>query len=800
MKNLSLKKISAFILLYKIELSIVTVIVIVLGAATGATYQQKFNSTKYRNTNFSRLVYEKDILELGFEASGGIAGTLNVEKQIEEYDSNAKDLSNYPSVSYENGSPSSLGGGTTSSGSSKPTNSSGGSSVSSTPIIMDYSSLTGKSARILEGCSFNPLKDLGLSAKDKNGANITHKIEIVENNVDIYQPGHYTVKVRVKLSDGAMLMRQFNVEVVYQPLTVKVNSLILEQAVVSKGELNVFYVDIESSKDYVNPVSVRVNNQSYPLTKDRDGRYCFTIQAPSTSGQTEYSLSTISMSDGSVIKLNEKVTQIVKKDEPIVESLSYEFNLKNEKLITKIKLTDTDGAIVKGRYAKAILFDSNQNQIGQIIAHANQNNTLYFNVPSNGDFTIKVVADIDLTGQGEVQTVELASKSLTISSIDRTNLTGKNVTIQEGSIFDAIKDLQLQAIDKDGTNITNQIQITSDLDTRIPGEYSVKAHITNSDGVVIEKEFMVTVKAVKTEATMIQFETSGTDVQIGSTIDAMLELNLSKDYVTVKNVIINDNTYPVKRVGETNQYEIEDIHLTNQVGEYSLQLTKLELSNGEVLSVSHSIKLNMVTTTKAALLHEQGHIALSSDDEEIQSFYNSSSRSTSVRTISNQIVSGPDTNTMNANVTLSGLVRTIDGSVPSGRIEVTLPTSISFVVDQVGNLQLPSSLPVSNSSSVGIVLSIQGFTESQPQRGITVKSTVSDTDPRSAIALRISGNTSETVSLLHNGVTSKPLLNLAANSSGSLVLSGEAGKASVAEVDANGVNETFTITFSIKKQ
>ena len=155
---------------------------------------------------------------------------------------------------------------------------------------------------------------------------------------------------------------------------------------------------------------------------------------------------------------------------------------------------------------------------------------------------------------------------------------------------------------------------------------------------------------------------------------------------------------------------------------------------------------------------------------------------------------------MNANVTLSGLVRTIDGSVPSGRIEVTLPTSISFVVDQVGNLQLPSSLPVSNSSSVGIVLSIQGFTESQPQRGITVKSTVSDTDPRSAIALRISGNTSETVSLLHNGVTSKPLLNLAANSSGSLVLSGEAGKASVAEVDANGVNETFTITFSIKKQ
>lgn len=794
MKNLGIKKMIGFILLHKVKLSVIVMIVVSLGVASGVINKKYSNSND--RSNVSRLEYDRDVMDRTLGDSV-IRGTLDVVKEIEEYDENAKDLSGLPTVEYESGNPSNSSGGTASGGSS---NSSSNSSqiAPNNPVVMDYSSFTGQNARILEGESFNPLEALSLSAKDKNGADIKHKIEIIENQVNIYKPGHYSVKARVKLSDGTLLTRQFNVEVVYQQLVVNVNSLTLAKKIVEKHETNVVNLDVYSSKAYVHPISVQVNNQSYTLNKDENDRYSFVIPGSEASGKIEYRVSSITMSDQTVITVNEKFNQIVKKAQPTVDNFMSEFRTEDEKMVTKFKLIDSDQAVLKGSYPKVIVYDMDNQEIGQLPAHKNQNNTLYYKISHNGQYTIKVLAELDLTGDGDVHIVELYSKQITISSIDRTSLTGKNVTIKEGTEFNAIKDLQLQAMDKDGLDITNQIEIEGDVDTKTPGKYVVKAQIINSEGVVLEKEFVVTVEAVKTEVEVTKFETSTTDFVVGSIINSTLELTLSKDYVELTKVVINDQSYKVERIGETNEYEIRDIQLTDQPGNYELNLTQLELSNGETLKVNHRIELNMLTAISTVLMDEQYPVATYSKDVDLFS-HSSSTRNAQVT--GSQNVSEMDTNTAKAEVSLSGIVRTGDGMAPAGRIEVTLPTSISFVVDQAGNVQLPSSLPVNNHSSVGIVLSIQGFTESQPQSGITVKNAVSDSDPRSTVALRISGNTGSPISLLHNGITTSPtVLTLGANSSGSLVVNGEAGKANATDVDSNGVSETFTITFSVKKQ
>ena len=80
-------------------------------------------------------------------------------------------------------------------------------------------------------------------------------------------------------------------------------------------------------------------------------------------------------------------------------------------------------------------------------------------------------------------------------SIDKSSLTGIDLEILEGYEFNPKKDLKLQATDKDGSNISDNIIIEkNNVNTTIPGSYIVKASVKLSNGQYKEREFNVIVK------------------------------------------------------------------------------------------------------------------------------------------------------------------------------------------------------------------------------------------------------------------------------------------------------------------
>ncbi len=90
----------------------------------------------------------------------------------------------------------------------------------------------------------------------------------------------------------------------------------------------------------------------------------------------------------------------------------------------------------------------------------------------------------------------------------------------------------------------------------------------------------------------------------------------------------------------------------------------------------------------------------SNQDTNIKSEYSKSSAS--------NIVTGNDTHTLIHNVTVNGTVSKSDGSVPSGKIEVEVPTAMAFTVDEKGRF-ISASYTVRNKSSVPISVSVSSF-------------------------------------------------------------------------------------------
>ena len=169
-------------------------------------------------------------------------------------------------------------------------------------------------------------------------------------------------------------------------------------------------------------------------------------------------------------------------------------------------------------------------------------------------------------------------------------------------------------------------------------------------------------------------------------------------------------------------------------------------------------------------------------------------------------ITGNDTETLTHDVTVSGTVRKSNGEAPAGKLEVELPTTMAFTVDEEGNFN-GANYKVTNRSAVGIRLSVAEFRETDPNGGITLNQ-VSGFNPadkdRANIAMSLDGNvdgnfTSVDLSQVTAG-TEEDVLDVGASDAGILSLSGVAGtKKDNDSVENNGAKEDFTLVFKVKK-
>lgn len=736
-----------------------------------------------------------------------ITGVIHIGAMIEEFDEYAKELS------------SGEGGQTITNSTSETSNSNtSGSQISSAQsssntFTPNYAALTGLNLRLSEGDSFNPLVDLKIKATDRDGADITNKVKVINNNVNMNQSGYYSVVANVKLQDNTELMQTFFVEVIAKPLRVNVTNVSLIQNEVELSKPVSVKFDVISSKATVTPISANVNGIDYPIIKDSTKECLIEFMAPNESKVETIVLNSIQMSDGTTIAVNHKMKLSVLKQMPIVQKLSQIVNTSNGKMAIKLQVSDVDSALETGKPITAILYDENYQELKRTdIYSINQSNNV-FNVPRNGKYYLRVFGFINRNHTSTYEWTQIYEEELVIDNIDKTTLEGKNISIQEGSDFDAIKDLQLTATNENGEDITSQIFIEGDVNTKIPGTYEVIASLLKSDGQIVQKIFKVTVQAVKTQVVVERFETQQSIITPGTDVTLDLVVTLSKDYVEVERIVLDGKEYPVEKL----ETDIDSNQKTYQVlmeapqasGGYEFELSKLILSNGEELLVNEKVTL---TLTKMLMYHEP--LAIMSDEAELvnPSLYSQSTFSTR----DNQTVTGPHTQSHTSKLEITGQVNSSDGAVPSGQISVTLPTAVGFVVDQDGNLLVSSSMSIANnSSSVDISVYVASFTDTTPDvgKGITVVDSRDLTDKdRSFVSLSLvpnGGVNPTTVHLSSTGITGSKLVDISANSQVGLTLTGQAGKNKYTtvmdgnknqiDVDNQGVSDQFTLVFKITK-
>lgn len=165
--------------------------------------------------------------------------------------------------------------------------------------------------------------------------------------------------------------------------------------------------------------------------------------------------------------------------------------------------------------------------------------------------------------------------------------------------------------------------------------------------------------------------------------------------------------------------------------------------------------------------------------------------------------------TKDVEVTVSGSVKNANGLAPQGKLEVELPVSMDFSVDQNGTF-VGTSYKVTNKSQHNVGVSVANFSETDPNGGITILSTTEagtiDSQGRDNVIIALVGDNKKYVDLGEfSAHKNKELIEVAANNGvGTIELTGKAGKQAIRDnstVNNNtGVSETFKLVFQIKKK
>ena len=167
---------------------------------------------------------------------------------------------------------------------------------------------------------------------------------------------------------------------------------------------------------------------------------------------------------------------------------------------------------------------------------------------------------------------------------------------------------------------------------------------------------------------------------------------------------------------------------------------------------------------------------------------------------SNVTLIGDDSKPLSHRVDINGVVSKNDGSSPDGKIQVELPTTMSFTVDKKGNFTAPSYM-IDNKSSVGISISVSEFIDLNENSGITIKPIDEQLDNlnRTNLHLALVGNNKNYVDLGKPISEPKEILTVEPLKSNSIRLLGEAGKCESKTVDNSGASDEFILVFKIQK-
>lgn len=322
-------------------------------------------------------------------------------------------------------------------------------------VAVDKSAFVGKDMIISEGDNFEPFETLQLSAKDVDGKNITKKIVITENNVDIYKPGLYTVKANVQLSNGNILYKEFLVRVEPVKLQLAVNDIQVSKDILKKRESYTMSFKVDSSKDYIDVATVNINGKMYYPNKttkrrffSKDDVYTIQLVANDKAGVEDINFNTITMTDGTVVDINELKTVEVLKDEASIKDMVIDNISDDGEVAISFFIKDIDDTISK---AKLYVYDEEENVIVEKEVEKNKTINSILNVNKNGVYKIKIVADEN------VEFVAQNTKDSKRKELYSTSIEVKNARFSDDSIKEANVDIASYVVYNDESDFINQL-------------------------------------------------------------------------------------------------------------------------------------------------------------------------------------------------------------------------------------------------------------------------------------------------------------------------------------------------------
>ena len=322
-------------------------------------------------------------------------------------------------------------------------------------VAVDKSAFVGKDMIISEGDNFDPFEVLQLSAKDVDGKNITKKIVITENNVDIYKPGLYTVKANVQLSNGNIIYKEFLVRVEPVKLQLAVNDIQVSKDILKKRESYTMSFKVDSSKDYIDVATVNINGKMYYPNKttkrrffSKDDVYTIQLVANDKAGVEDINFNTITMTDGTVVDINELKTVEVLKDEASIKDMVIDNISDDGEVAISFFIKDIDDTISK---AKLYVYDEEENVIVEKEVEKNKTINSILNVNKNGVYKIKIVADEN------VEFVAQNTKDSKRKELYSTSIEVKNARFSDDSIKEANVDIASYIVYNDESDFINQL-------------------------------------------------------------------------------------------------------------------------------------------------------------------------------------------------------------------------------------------------------------------------------------------------------------------------------------------------------
>lgn len=322
-------------------------------------------------------------------------------------------------------------------------------------VAVDKSAFVGKDMIISEGDNFEPFETLQLSAKDVDGKNITKKIVITENNVDIYKPGLYTVKANVQLSNGSIIYKEFLVRVEPVKLQLAVNDIQVSKDILKKRESYTMSFKVDSSKDYIDVATVNINGKMYYPNKttkrrffSKDDVYTIQLVANDKAGVEDINFNTITMTDGTVVDINELKTVEVLKDEASIKDMVIDNISDDGEVAISFFIKDIDDTISK---AKLYVYDEEENVIVEKEVEKNKTINSILNVNKNGVYKIKIVADEN------VEFVAQNTKDSKRKELYSTSIEVKNARFSDNSIKEANVDIASYIVYNDENDFINQL-------------------------------------------------------------------------------------------------------------------------------------------------------------------------------------------------------------------------------------------------------------------------------------------------------------------------------------------------------